>query len=83
MGVTLMLENGGNPRVIQQLAGWTSLRMLERYGHARDAEAVVSAVADYLQTIEVPKEADNELEKVGPKRPPGLFFPDRDFPVSH
>ena len=38
-GVTLMLEAGVNPRVIQKLAGWTSLRMLERYGHARDAEA--------------------------------------------
>lgn len=37
-GVTLMLERGVNPRVIQALAGWTSLRMLERYGHARDAE---------------------------------------------
>lgn len=37
-GVTLMLEAGVNPRVIQKLAGWTSLRMLERYGHARDAE---------------------------------------------
>ena len=38
-GVTLMLEAGVNPRVIQKLAGWTTLRMLERYGHARDAEA--------------------------------------------
>jgi integrase len=38
-GVTLMLEHGVNPRVIQRLAGWTSFRMLERYGHARDAEA--------------------------------------------
>jgi hypothetical protein len=27
-------------RVIQRLAGWTSLRMLERYGHARDAAAL-------------------------------------------
>lgn len=39
-GVTLMLEAGINPRVIQRLAGWTSLRMLERYGHVRDAEAL-------------------------------------------
>jgi hypothetical protein len=38
-GITLMLEAGVNPRVIQKLAGWTSLRMLERYGHVRDAEA--------------------------------------------
>lgn len=37
-GVTLMLEGGINPRVIQALAGWSSLRMLERYGHARDVE---------------------------------------------
>lgn len=37
-GVTLMLEHGVNPRVIQLLAGWASLRMLERYGHARDTE---------------------------------------------
>jgi hypothetical protein len=37
-GVTLMLEAGVNPRAIQTLAVWTTLRMLERYGHARDAE---------------------------------------------
>jgi integrase len=37
-GVTLMLDAGVNVRVIQRLAGWTSLRMLERYGHVRDAE---------------------------------------------
>jgi integrase len=37
--ITMMLEAGVNPRVIQKLAGWTSLRMLERYGHIRDAEA--------------------------------------------
>jgi len=33
-----MLEHGINPRVIQFLGGWTSLRMLDRYGHVRDAE---------------------------------------------
>ena len=38
-GVMLMLEAGVNPRVMQKLAGWTTLRMLERYGHARDTEA--------------------------------------------
>lgn len=49
-GVTLMLEQGINPRVIQKLAGWSSLRMLERYGHARDAEAVraVRQIASHL-----------------------------------
>jgi integrase len=37
-GVTDMLEDGVSPKAIQQYAGWTSLRMLERYGHLRDAE---------------------------------------------
>jgi hypothetical protein len=46
-GVTLMLEGGINPLVIQKLAGWTSLRMLARYGHVRDAE-----VTHALQTVE-------------------------------
>jgi integrase len=51
-GVTLMLEAGVNPRVIQKLAGWTTLRMLERYGHARDAEAqrAVTTMHALLQT---------------------------------
>jgi integrase-like protein len=50
-GVTLMLEAGINPRVIQLLAGWTSLRMLERYGHTRDTEIrrAVTSNADRLQ----------------------------------
>jgi site-specific recombinase XerD len=38
-GVTLMLEAGVNPRVSQKLAGWTTLPMIDRYGHARAAEA--------------------------------------------
>jgi len=36
-GVTLMMDHT-NPRVIQTLAGWSNLRMLERYGHVRDSE---------------------------------------------
>jgi integrase len=50
-GVTLMLEAGINPRVIQLLAGWTSLRMLERYGHVRDTEIrrAVTSNAEHLQ----------------------------------
>ena len=48
-GVTLMLEAG--TRVIQMLAGWTSLRMLERYGHVRDTEVrrAVIANAEHLE----------------------------------
>lgn len=50
-GVTMMLEQGVNPRVIQTLAGWSSLRMLERYGHTRDAESMraVRSVATLLE----------------------------------
>lgn len=53
-GVTLMLENGVNPRAIQQLAGWSSLRMLERYGHARDKELTraVHENADHLRKVQ-------------------------------
>ena len=45
-GVTLMLEAGINPRVIQLLAGWTSLRMLDRYGHVRDSEVRRAVMAN-------------------------------------
>jgi site-specific recombinase XerD len=53
-GVTLMLEQGIDHRTIQQLAGWTSLRMLERYGHPRDKEArrAVTTMHDYLAGVE-------------------------------
>lgn len=50
-GVTWMLEAGKNPRVIQKLAGWSSLRMLQRYGHVRDAEAQ-SAVSTNAARLE-------------------------------
>lgn len=52
-GVTIMLEKGVNPRTIQKLAGWGSLRMLERYGHSRDAEAMraVREVSTHIQAV--------------------------------
>ena len=52
-GVTLMLEHGINPRVIQFLAGWTSMRMLDRYGHVRDTEVrrAVTANAEHVAAI--------------------------------
>jgi integrase len=52
-GVTMMLERGDNPRAIQQLAGWGSMRMLERYGHARDASIrqAVTGNADHLDNL--------------------------------
>jgi len=59
-GVTLMLEAGINPRVIQRLAGWSSLRMLERYGHARDAEAA-RAVAATHEIIESSRKSSQQV----------------------
>jgi hypothetical protein len=50
-GESLMLEKGRNPRAIQVLAGWTSMRMLERHGHVRDAEIrqAVTGNAEHLE----------------------------------
>jgi integrase len=38
LGITMMLDRGVNNKAIMRLAGWKSLRMLEKYGHVRDAE---------------------------------------------
>ena len=35
---SMMLERGASVRAVQELGGWTSLRMLERYAHPTDAE---------------------------------------------
>jgi integrase len=63
-GITMMLEAGVNPRVIQKLAGWTSLRMLERYGHVRDAEAqrAVTTMQSVIQRA-VERPAEQSAEK--------------------
>jgi integrase len=37
-GTTMMLDAGISPRVVQYFGGWTTIRMVERYGHVRDAE---------------------------------------------
>jgi site-specific recombinase XerD len=55
-GVTLMLGHGINPRVIQFLAGRTSRRTLDRYGHVRDTEirrAVTSNAAHVADAIKM------------------------------
>lgn len=66
-GTTIMLEAGKSARAVQRLAGWSSMHMLERYGHARDAEMVgaVDAVSDYLKAIvAVPQPAAAESTTV-------------------
>jgi integrase len=37
-GTTMMLDQGISPRAVQYFGGWTTLRMVERYGHVQDAE---------------------------------------------
>ncbi len=37
-GASFMLADGISVRVVQEIGGWTSLRMLERYTHPTDAE---------------------------------------------
>jgi integrase len=58
-GVTWMLEAGINPRVIQELAGWTSLRQLQRYGHVGDAEKA-RAIAATSARLALPEMAGQE-----------------------
>jgi hypothetical protein len=62
---TLMLDGGANPRAIQKLAGWTTLRMLERYGHVRDAEVqrAMTANADYLQQAATKTATDDNTRR--------------------
>jgi len=64
-GVTLMLDGGANPRAIRKLAGWTTLRMLERYGHVRDAEVrrAMTANADYLQQAATRTATDDKTRR--------------------
>ena len=37
-GTTVMLAAGASLRAVQEIGGWTSLRMLERYAHPSDGE---------------------------------------------
>jgi integrase len=86
-GVTLMLERGVHARVIQQLAGWSTLRMLEKYGHVRDeaqqkAVAGNAAVVAAAQTtpIEsgVPSGSRTRVSGLKGRRPRPLDDGDRD-----
>jgi len=67
-GVTLMLEHGINPRVIQFLAGWTSLRMLDRYRHVRDTE-IRRAVTGNAEHVEQARKTGPQTWPQRPKPP--------------
>ena len=58
-GTTLMLDAGANPKAIQALAGWTSLAMLERYGHARN-KALIHAVDSVVAHLKDIKRLESE-----------------------
>ena len=79
-GVTLMLEAGINPRAIQRLAGWTSLRMLERYGHVRDAELqrAVAATAAVIERAQTRAQQPNAVSDESPQVVDEHWRPQRD-----
>ena len=56
-----MVASGASLRAVQEIGGWTSLRMLERYAHPSDAEKrrAVDLVAVITET--------NPDQKVGTK----------------
>ena len=88
-------EPGINPRVIQFLAGWTSLRMLERNGHVRDTEVrrAVTANAERLNTAatrtahsgKTNRRKFGEVDRRNSKHIRGLcgYLPERDFPQQY
>ena len=57
----MMLASGASLRAVQEIGGWTTLRMLERYAHPSDAEKrrAVNLVAVITET--------NPDQKVGTK----------------
>ena len=61
-GVTDMLEDGISPMAIKEYAGWTSLRMLERYGHLRDAELLRATTGTAARNAAAVAEAARQAE---------------------
>ncbi|MEP6889275.1 MAG: site-specific integrase, partial [Nitrospirota bacterium] len=52
---TRLIENGVDLRTVQELGGWSNLKMLERYGHvtpSRKAEAVERLVPPKVPALE-------------------------------
>ncbi|HWG97483.1 MAG TPA: tyrosine-type recombinase/integrase, partial [Nitrospira sp.] len=54
---TRLIENGVDLRTVQELGGWSSIRMLERYGHvspSRKVAAVESLIPPNIPPLKVP-----------------------------
>jgi len=59
---TRLIENGVDLRTVQELGGWSSIKMLERYGHVaqgRKAEAVEGLAKKFHYSIHYTKEIEN------------------------
>ena len=61
-GTSFMLAEGISVRVVQEIGGWTSLRMLERYTHPTDAEK--------LRAVEMASRLTRVGTKTGTAEPP-------------
>jgi len=70
-GVTDMLEDGVSPRAILEYAGWTSQRMLERYGHLRDAELRRATAGTAARNVAALAEAERQGAKTDEARERG------------
>ena len=63
---TRLIENGVDLRTVQELGGWSQLKMLERYGHvsqARKAEAVEGLARKFPYTIPYTEETANRRNR--------------------
>ena len=58
-GITRMLEAGINPRAIQEHAGWSNLKQLQRYGRVLDQEfsRAVDVGGDFLKQARAERDA--------------------------
>lgn len=64
-GITRMLEGGVSPRAIQEHAGWSSLKQLQRYGRVLDQEfaRAIEATDDFLVRHRAAKQADAQTKR--------------------
>jgi integrase len=56
-GASVMVANGVSLRAVQQIGGWTSLRMVERYAHVDDAELARAVRVTHAHTEAATKTA--------------------------
>ena len=65
MFATRLIENGVDLRTVQELGGWSQIKMLERCGHvspSRKAEAVEGLVGKFTYAIHYAEEMTTRTE---------------------